>query len=97
MIDELEGGSKRQKLSPALSIPVNHVVPSSLHIVLGLVEDIVGAIEICAKSIRMELYLRIQSIFSKYRVERKAWYGKFNGNFLSQYQTFMLKETKLTS
>ncbi|KAI1690564.1 hypothetical protein Ddc_24861 [Ditylenchus destructor] len=65
---------------PALSIPISNVVPSTLHIFLGLTVEYFKKLENIAMQISVELYDQMQTILSRNRLERQRWFMCFTGN-----------------
>ncbi|KAI1695790.1 hypothetical protein Ddc_20965 [Ditylenchus destructor] len=65
---------------PALSVSIDDAVPSTLHIFLGIATEYFKNIENLAKKIDVNIYDEIQTLLSKYRLDKQAWYMTFTGN-----------------
>lgn len=73
-----------QKYLPLLWIPLSNVCPSTLHIFLGLIDDLLKKIEKCAKYIdflnkESSIYEKIQEVLRKHRIDKKAWFMTLTG------------------
>lgn len=73
-----------QKHFPALYVPLIHVVPSTLHIFLGIAPQFYDKIIELAKLIdadcHTKIYTEIAKIMKKNRIEKGAWLHQFTGD-----------------
>jgi len=78
--DYANGKRFNQKYLPLIEIPVHDISPSSLHIFLGVVVDVLVCLEKLAQEIgKIENF---ENIYQKYRIEKKSVpFGTFNGTY----------------
>lgn len=66
-------GEPIQKFDPELILPLENIVPSPLHIMLGLASDYLKAIEKYVKNTDSRIYDRLQRLLNSFGVYKNAW------------------------
>lgn len=70
-------------MEPALKIPVTNIIPSSLHVIQGLGQDLIKLLEKEAKVLSTadnDLCKKLDNVYEKLGASKKPWFQQFTGN-----------------
>lgn len=84
MEDDFVNNSYSQKTSPLLKINMECVVPSSLHIFMGLGQNFFNELIQLLCQISESYKVEIEELLENLGISQKAWYNNFTGNTISK-------------
>jgi hypothetical protein len=64
-----------------LCVPPEDIVPSPLHIIMGITNDCVTALEKIATEIDVRIKERLVEVLSRHGITRHAWMHNFTGEY----------------